>query len=127
MYISVDEVKIIFQSYELAIQNLSMAQEDYANDLETLESIKGDIKYLEEEAEFAKASAEGAYEMTMEMKSMIGESLEVLPMYVQNAEEAKEAAKAAYNIANQHKDTDTQIDALMKAESAYASASEHCQ
>lgn len=127
MYISVDEVKIIFQSYELAIQNLTMAQEDYANDLETLESIKGDIQYLEEEAEFAKASAEGAYEMTMEMKSMIGESLEVLPMYVQNAEEAKEAAKAAYNIANQHKDTDTQIDALMKAESAYASASEHCQ
>jgi hypothetical protein len=82
---------------------------------------------LEEEAEFAKASAEGAYEMTMEMKSMIGESLEVLPMYVQNAEEAKEAAKAAYNIANQHKDTDTQLEALMKAEGAYASASEHCQ
>ena len=82
MYISVDEVKIIFQSYEQAMQNLSMAQDEYANDKETLESIKGDIESLVEEAEFAKASAEGAYEMTMEMKSAVGQSLEVLPMQV---------------------------------------------
>jgi hypothetical protein len=77
---------------------------------------------LAEEAEYAKSSAEGLYEMTMEMKSLIGESLEVLPMYVQDAENAKKTAEAAYNIANQHKDTDTQLEALMIAEGAYAEA-----
>lgn len=68
-----------------------------------------------------------AYMMSMDKKQAMMVPLEALPTYVKAAEEAKAAAEAAYNIAAQHNETPTQSAALLKAETAWLEAKEHCK
>jgi hypothetical protein len=58
------------------------------------------------------AGAKEAYEMAVKKKQHMMEPLESLPMYVQDAEDAKADAEAAHAIAAQHTDTQAQRDAL---------------
>lgn len=47
-------------------------------------------------------------------------------MYVDDAEAAKKKAEDAYNIAKQHSETPTQVEAEEKARNALAAATDNC-
>jgi multidrug resistance efflux pump len=81
---------------------------------------------VEEKASISLAAAEASYKNATDVKQAMMGPLEVLPMYVQAAEDAKKAAEVAYNIAAQHDDTDAQLEAAEKAKAAWEAAKEHC-